>query len=270
MSIFAFFSGRIKLLAMFIATISLCANFVTVPVGAAYALDVTTEDLHNLANQEREKAGLVSLNLNANLSEAAKAKAEHMMANNYWDHYAPDGTTPWSFIVASGYEYKVAGENLAKGFSYSSDVVNGWMNSPTHKANVLHGSYTDVGYAVLNGTILGEETTLVVAMYGVPKSDVAVARSQAVTKDSDPSQVKGVMSSLSVSAYISTSKDIKLLIMLIGVLVLFIAIRFLLFKTHSRRGYSYAWFKKRPIFGSVILLVSFLVATASSLGFALL
>lgn len=291
MSKITFFRKVSKILLLSVVTISLCSTLFIQPVNAIYATDINVADLHLLANQEREKAGLAPLTLNAELSEAAQNKASHMIANNYWDHYAPDGTTPWSFIKASGYDYKTAGENLAEGFSYSSDVVAGWMNSPTHKANVL-GDYADVGYASLIGVILGEETTLVVAMYGEPKSDASIASTtgssvtvstfvektyknsvdvvSASNTDNKSGLVKGIMASLPVSAYISASKDTKLIFMAIGVLILSIAIRFLLFKIHSRRGYDYIWFRKRPIFGSMILLVSFFTAAISSLGFVLL
>lgn len=300
MSKFAFIREKFRLTTILIAIILLCTAFIIQPVNAIYATNINVNDLHALANQEREKAGLAPLALNAQLSEAAKIKANHMVANNYWDHYAPDGTTPWSFINASGYEYKTAGENLAKGFSYSSDVVAGWMNSPTHKANVLKNSYIDVGYAVLDGTVLGEETTLVVAMYGTPKSSAASLQSQtgsvassvtvpmavdrtdensSLMSDSSDARivqgtksgfVKGLMSSLPVSAYVSTSKDMKLFIMTIGVTILFVAIRFLLFSISSRRGFRYIWFKKRPVFSTVILFASFAIAMASSLGFIFL
>lgn len=302
MSKITFFRKVSKMLLLSIATISLCLAMFIQPVSAIYATDINVADLHSLANQEREKVGLALLSLSNQLSEAAQNKANHMIANDYWDHYAPDGTTPWSFIEDSGYDYKTAGENLAEGFSYSSDVVAGWMNSPTHKANVLKDSYVDVGYAVLNGTILGEKTTLVVAMYGTPKSyDVSsqaktvsssVAVSMIVGESSEnsgttlgnsngsvdgvvvetkkPGLVKGLMASLPVSAYLSTSKDMKLFIMTVGIIILFVSVRFLLFSICNRRGVHYIWLKKRPVSGSMLLFISFAFATASSLGFAFL
>jgi hypothetical protein len=301
MSKITFFRKVSKILLLSVVTISLCSTLFIQPVNAIYATDINVADLHLLANQEREKAGLASLTLNEQLNEAARNKANHMIANNYWDHYAPDGTTPWSFIKASGYDYKTAGENLAEGFSYSSDVVAGWMNSTTHKANVLKDSYADVGYAVLNGVLLGEKTTLVVAMYGTPKSyyvspqaktsgsSVAVSMTvdetdensgamvnsngsvDGITVDTKkPGLVKGLMASLPVSVYVSTSKDMKLFIMTIGIIILLISIRFLLFSICNRRGVHYIWFRKRPVFGSMLLFVSFVIAMASSLGFAFL
>ncbi len=150
-----------------------------------YAIDVNVTDVFTISNQERTNAGLAPLSANSALASAATAKANHMFANDYWAHVAPDGTTPWSFIAASGYDYKTAGENLAKGFSTSSGVVAGWMGSTTHRANVLNADYKDVGYAVVNGVLLGSETTLVVAMYGLQPTQ-AVATTAPVTTPSQP------------------------------------------------------------------------------------
>lgn len=133
-----------------------------------YATNISVSGLHAAANAKRSSAGLPTLALNSQLSSAASAKASHMLANNYWAHTAPDGTSPWNFVSGSGYAYSVAGENLAKGFYSSDGVINAWMASATHKANVLGTGYQDVGYAVVNGVLLGQETTLVVAMYAAP------------------------------------------------------------------------------------------------------
>lgn len=133
-----------------------------------YATNISVGDLHAISNTQRTNNGIAALGLNGALSQAATAKAQHMFANNYWAHTAPDGTSPWTFISNAGYSYTIAGENLAKNFSTSAGVVNGWMNSPSHRANVLKAGYTEVGYGVVNGTLQGEQTTLVVALYAAP------------------------------------------------------------------------------------------------------
>ena len=133
-----------------------------------FATDITVDKLYQLTNQERQKYGLAPLNYNEKLSQAAYKKAQDMFNKNYWAHYAPDGVTPWSFILASGYRYEFAGENLAKNFLFSDGVISAWMNSPTHRDNILRKEYTDVGFAVVNGILNGEETTLVVQMFGKP------------------------------------------------------------------------------------------------------
>lgn len=133
------------------------------------ATDVSIDRLYSLTNEKRVSEGLSVLTLNAKLSDAARRKAADMFQYDYWAHNNPQtGATPWTWIKASGYTYELAGENLAKNFLFSNDVIDGWMNSPTHRANILKKEFKDVGFAVVNGTIGGEETTLVVQTFGTP------------------------------------------------------------------------------------------------------
>lgn len=135
----------------------------------AYATNVNRSDLLTFTNQNRRSAGLSDLLLNDSLNQAAQSKANHMIANNYWAHTAPDGTTPWYFFDQAGYDYVNAGENLAYGFIDSSGVVQGWMDSPGHRANIM-GDYKDVGFGFASSpTYQGGENTVVVAMYGTPR-----------------------------------------------------------------------------------------------------
>lgn len=146
-----------------------------------YATDITVEKLSQLTNVERTKYNLSTLTYNDTLATAAQKKAADMFAKNYWAHYAPDGATPWDFIHSAGYKYEYAGENLAKNFLYSQGVVDAWMNSPSHRENILRKEYTDVGYAVVNGILNGEQTTLVVQMFGKPITTAAVLSDQPIT-----------------------------------------------------------------------------------------
>jgi uncharacterized protein YkwD len=133
-----------------------------------YATDMSSAGLLQYTNNERTSTGLGALALNSKLNQAAQAKANDMVARDYWSHNTPEGNPPWVFFSAAGYSYVTAGENLAYGFDSSSGAVVGWMNSPGHKANILNNSFVDVGFGIANsdnyqGT--GPET-VVVAMYG--------------------------------------------------------------------------------------------------------
>lgn len=130
--------------------------------------NIAVQDLLTLTNQRRQENGLSPLVLNPQLSEAAAQKAHDMFAKNYWAHIAPDGTTPWYFIKNSGYDYLYAGENLARGFSTSSEVVDAWMASPSHRENMLSPNYNEIGFAISSGSLTGSETVLVVEMFGTP------------------------------------------------------------------------------------------------------
>jgi len=135
-----------------------------------FATDITVDKLYQLTNEQRQKNGLTALQYNAKLAEAAQKKAQDMFIKNYWAHYGPDGSTPWQFILSSGYQYEFAGENLAKNFLFSQGVIDGWMNSQTHRDNILKSEYSDVGFAIVNGVLNGEETTLVIQEFGKPLS----------------------------------------------------------------------------------------------------
>ena len=138
-----------------------------------FATDIRITELFNETNAQRQAVGLEKLSYSKVLERAAQKKANDMFSQNYWAHVAPNGNTPWDFILGENYKYIYAGENLAKDFQKSSSVVKAWMNSPTHRDNLLNSNYTQVGFAVVNGTLLGKETTLVVQMFGTPYHQVA-------------------------------------------------------------------------------------------------
>jgi hypothetical protein len=142
------------------------------------ASDIQTAELLVDTNAEREKAGLRPLEINALLSEAAFLKAQNMLDEQYWAHVSPSGAQPWKWFADAGYHYNYAGENLAKNYPTAGATIDAWMNSPTHRENILKGAYLDVGFAVLEGTLEGEETVLVVAMYGAPVTQAGAAPSK--------------------------------------------------------------------------------------------
>jgi len=123
-------------------------------------------------NQERQSLGLGELKVNEALRKAAQAKADDMAKNGYFAHQSPDGKTPWYWIDQTGYTYRSAGENLAVNFDYSRDVVNAWMNSPTHKANIVKAKYQEIGIGISEGFYQGRPTVFVVQMFGTPKGEM--------------------------------------------------------------------------------------------------
>ena len=131
-----------------------------------YASNINVTDLLTDTNQKRKELGLSTLVLNDQLSQAAAAKAQNMFTEQYWAHVSPSKKDPWGFIRQFGYNYLYAGENLARDFGDSPSVVNAWMNSPSHKENLVNPHFKDVGFAVVNGKYGDYETTLVVQMLG--------------------------------------------------------------------------------------------------------
>lgn len=139
--------------------------------------DLTATALLASTNVQRIQDHESNLQLSQLLDSAAQSKANDMVARNYWSHDTPDGATPWSFIVKAGYSYQAAGENLAYGFDNSNAVVNGWMNSVEHRANILNSTFTQVGFGVAQAKNYQNQgpATVVVALYAEPVASLASA-----------------------------------------------------------------------------------------------
>lgn len=129
---------------------------------------ITVNRIIQLTNAERTKAGLKPLTVNSALTAAAQDKGNNMLAYDYFAHISPTGVTPWFWITKHGYNYLVAGENLAIDFTEAEDVVAAWMASPSHRANILQNEYTEMGVAVVTGEFQGGTSTIVVHMFGLP------------------------------------------------------------------------------------------------------
>lgn len=136
--------------------------------------DIQTAELLADTNQRREQVGAEALVINPQLSDAAFLKAQNMFKEQYWAHVSPSGIQPWKWFGDVGYNYSYAGENLAKNYPSAQATVQAWMNSATHRENILNAHYKDVGFAVVDGNLNGEATTLVVALYGAPATVAAV------------------------------------------------------------------------------------------------
>lgn len=170
-------NGAIFVYCIIILSASTVFRFIPklIPGVLGYASNINVSDLLVYTNKKRTDAGLNPLVLNEKLSIAAEKKAYDMFDEDYWAHVSPSGVEPWDFILSEGYDYIYAGENLAKNFSTSKEVVEGWYRSPSHKSNLLSSNYDEIGFAVVNGTLNGYETTLVVQMFGRPRDSTMIA-----------------------------------------------------------------------------------------------
>lgn len=153
--------------------IGLSSVMVAKPDVLGFSSQISPEKIVELTNQERSKAGAPLLRMNSVLSESAQRKAGDMFAFNYWAHNSPSGRDPWSFFKEAGYRYLFAGENLARDFSSPEAVVAAWVASPSHRENLLNPKYQEIGVSVVDGTLGGTQTTLVVQHFGTVSSGVA-------------------------------------------------------------------------------------------------
>lgn len=98
-----------------------------------------------LVNAERAKQGLNALQLDASVSKVAQTKAQDMSSNNYFSHTSPTYGSPFDMLKQFGVSYSSAGENIAQGYTTPEAVVQGWMNSAGHRANILNAKFTHMG-----------------------------------------------------------------------------------------------------------------------------
>ncbi len=142
-------------------------------------------------NNERMVLSELPLKRNALLDQAAQLKADDMAKNHYFAHNSPTGVTPWHWFDEVSYQYSHAGENLAVHFTDSNEVVKAWMNSPTHRANIVNGSYTEIGVGTAEGEYEGFKTVFVVQLFGTPAAAIQPAKVTTVPVVSTvPSAVK--------------------------------------------------------------------------------
>lgn len=132
---------------------------------------ITAEGVLAFTNVERIRQDLPILKSDYLLSQVAAKKMADLFARQYFAHEAPTGEDVSTLAKETGYTYITVGENLALGdFTSSKHVVQAWMDSPGHKANILSRSYTDIGIAVGRGQYEGRTVWIAVQSFGLPRS----------------------------------------------------------------------------------------------------
>ncbi len=163
--------GMILTVLFILASFFAAAFYVSSVLTSGGMAAVISSVLIELTNDDREKAEIPALTRSAVLTSVAQAKADHMAENGYFAHVSPDGIEPWHWFEEAGYVYTAAGENLAVNFSDSENVEEAWMNSPSHRANILSARFTEIGIATAVGEYKGKKTTFVVQMFGTPRTE---------------------------------------------------------------------------------------------------
>lgn len=173
-------SSSLIVLASFLILLQLGLNLIPKlkPSILGYASYISPSEVVRLTNEKRISAGLSALSLNQELSAAAYTKGQDMISKDYWSHVAPDGTQPWKFFNQFGYKYRYAGENLARDFTNASSAIDAWMNSPTHRENILNPKYKEIGIGVVEGDLAGVDTTIIVQFFGATYTDKVTATTQ--------------------------------------------------------------------------------------------
>ncbi len=182
--------------------------------------EINTENLLNAHNRQRTNLRIKELTLDAKLEQSAQNKANALLESNCWSHYCPDGKSPWDFFKDAGYDFVIAGENLAEGFFNIDDVMTAWMNSKTHRDNILNADYKDVGFGIAKGNYQGlQNNIIVVAHFGSTSADILADQSKQLlvtfpkddsTLNQNNTNVEGVVKDLSeVNIFLNGLNDGK-------------------------------------------------------------
>ncbi|MGW7688266.1 CAP domain-containing protein [Streptomyces asiaticus] len=115
------------------------------PAGSPSATSADQQEVVDLVNSERSKAGCEPLTVNAKLTKAAQDHSEDMAAHSNMSHTGSDGSSPGDRIERAGYSWRAYGENVAYGYDSPKSVMEGWMNSSGHKANILNCDFKEIG-----------------------------------------------------------------------------------------------------------------------------
>ncbi len=156
-----FYSAVILLTKIFLVV----SLFVIYPSAAQFST-ITSNHILELVNKERVTRNLPALTLSTELNKAAESKAQDMIVHNYFSHTSPDGVKPWEWFKTVNYDYTYAGENLALNFVEAEDAFKAWMNSPSHRDNIINPNYQEMGLAVKIGQINNKQATVVVQLFG--------------------------------------------------------------------------------------------------------
>jgi len=131
------------------------------------AAEITRDNVLAQMNAVRADRGLPPLRFESRLQKAADDRMRDMEEQEYWAHESPDGRSPFTWLRAESYDFEFAAENLAAGFETNEVLVQSWMESPGHRANIISPLYADCGIAIIDGSTKGRAAgKSVVVMFG--------------------------------------------------------------------------------------------------------
>jgi len=167
------------------------------PKSSQKAEKLDPEQIISWTNKYREDSGLKVLTQNDLLAKAASQKVDDMFLRQYFEHNSPTGQTPAELVLSTGYKYKVSGENLALGdFKNEKELVDAWIASPGHRANILNSDYTEIGLATGLDEFQDRGTTwLAVQEFGKPAPNCTSPNSNLLNQlNSDKAQYESLVS----------------------------------------------------------------------------
>jgi len=166
---------------------------------------ITMENLLQAHNEYRKENGVSELKLNNLLNISSAKKGDVMIVNQCWSHYCPPGKSPWDFFDDASYDYIYAGENLAEGYYSIDSLMQAWINSKTHRDNIVKSDFTEVGFSILYADYLNNSNNLlVVAHFGsTPNGSVISAQNPQIKITSPEDNFQTSEESLNLSGTVN-------------------------------------------------------------------
>jgi uncharacterized protein YkwD len=156
-----------------------CLLFVSFAAFGADSNEITPENVLRIMNEYRAQEALPPLDLEKRLAQAAGDRMQHMEDEGYWSHTSPEGMSPFTWVKVRAYPFSKVGENLATGFETARVLVDSWMESPGHRANIMSPDFEDVGISIIEGSTQGPATgRSIVVMFGRQLDTAQIARSR--------------------------------------------------------------------------------------------
>ncbi|MDP2637129.1 MAG: CAP domain-containing protein [bacterium] len=159
---------------------------------SAFGASLNSKTLVNAVNAQRIKTHTGALVTSQTLQRAAQQKADDMAQHTYFSHTSPQGKTPWYWFKNAGYSYSYAGENLAVQYSSTNEVVNSWMQSSGHRANIMNKNFTETGIGISQGYLGNNPVTYVVQFFAKPTIPALKAKPAQKQKTVQPIEAKPV------------------------------------------------------------------------------
>ena len=207
------FFHALSLVAIKIIVVVFAVSF---PLAAWMTPDLALQQAQkiiSLTNDLRKSLSLPALTENQKLDQAAAAKAQDMLLNQYFAHISPTGIGLDHFLSQVKYKYAVAGENLAIGFATPEEVVAAWTASPTHYANMTDSDFTQIGVGMTEGSYNNVDTTLVAQYFGTPDSaaaEVVQAYKPVATTKPASTDKKNVLAYKEIASPVVDQKDTRI------------------------------------------------------------
>ncbi|MEA1980300.1 MAG: CAP domain-containing protein [candidate division Zixibacteria bacterium] len=127
------------------------------------ASEVSVKNIFENINVERQKENIPSLVINETLMHIAEIRVNDMINNDYFSHQDPNGLMPWDIAIQENYNYQIIGENLALDWIQTESAINAWMESDTHKENILNTKFNETGIAIISNN----SHTIIVQIFGL-------------------------------------------------------------------------------------------------------